>query len=214
MDNPPLTHFYHVYADGDWLEPVTDHFDALVRFGLAAELTSCHVGYVGSPANIATAKLTVESCMPDYLVCAEAAEGFEQVTLDPLYAWVQDHDGLVSYAHTKGAANYASVNLLWRRSMEFYNFVEWHRPVEVLTTGGKSIAGCHWMSSGAGGMFGGNYWWTHCELLRQNVPPDHSSRHAAEHWLGQLSEVMPITPETVEDLNPRQIGSDHAPAAW
>ncbi len=212
--NPPLHHFYHCFADGDWLEPVTDHFEALTRFGLAAELASCHVGFVGSAKNIAAAKRVIRPYVPGYLTCAKARKGFEQVTLDSLYAWVQDHDGLVSYAHTKGAANYAAVNTLWRRSMEYHNFVEWRRPVEALTTGGKSIAGCHWMSSGAGGMFGGNYWWTRCELLRQNVPPDHSSRHAAEHWLGQLSDVMPINPETIEDLNPKPIGTDHAGAAW
>lgn len=207
-----LSHFYHVYADGDWPQAVTEHCLALTRTGLMKELGSWFVGFVGTDENVKAVRCTLDVLAPRYEVCAHELSGFEQVTLDQVYAFVQDHDGLISYAHTKGAAFYNPVNEGWRRSMEYHNFVDWRTPVAALESG-KTIAGCHWMNGGPssipgyghGGMFGGNYWWTHCDKLRLNVPPGHESRFAAEHWLGQLSEVMPITPETICDLNTQPI---------
>lgn len=222
MTRPSMSHWYHVFADGAWQQPVTDHCEALVRYGLAAELDSVHVGYVGTPENIAAAHCTIEHYLPGYRRCAESASGWEQETLDPLYDWVQDHDGLVSYAHTKGAANYAPINDGWRRDMEHHCVVEWRQPVEALTGCGMSIAGAHWYQGGpssvpgfgTGGMFGGNYWWTRADLLRRNVPPGRESRFAAEHWLGQLSEVMPITAETICDLCPGRIEDQQFHTTW
>lgn len=221
MSRPSIAHFYHCFADGNWQTPVTDHFEALTRYGLADVLTSVHVGYVGSPENIAAAHCTVEHYVPGYTRCAEAPTGFEQETLEPMWKWVQDHDGLVSYAHTKGASRNDPIDKPWRRAMEYHNFVDWRRPLVALLFG-KSIAGCHWHRGGpssiegygTGGMFGGNYFWTHAELLRQNVPPGRESRFAAEHWLGQLSEVMPITAETIEDLHPGMIHDLGSVPAW
>lgn len=222
-----LHHFFHLYADGDWLTPVEEHVKALLIGGLYDQLTSFHIGFVGSRLNRREARSVLRILDIDYEVCADVAEGWEQETLDPLYAYSQDHDGAVLYAHTKGAANFAPINDPWRRSMTQLCVVEWQRPVEALDTGGKSIVGCHWIKGqpeierlaeawrnrelnppgldGVGGMFGGNYWWTKLELLRQNCKPDRIHRHAAEHWLGQLSEVMPIWEETILDLNPRPI---------
>jgi hypothetical protein len=98
--------------------------------------------------------------------------------------------------------------------MTYHTIVDWQRPVKALTDG-YSIAGSHWFQGGPssvegyghGGMFGGNFWWTHCELLRQIGPPDTDSRHHAEHWLGQLSEVTPLIGSTIFDLNTSPIGS-------
>lgn len=214
-----LHHFYHVYADGAWETPVAEHFEALKRGGLFDRLTTLHIGFVGSRDNIRHVQDTLTAYT--YEVCAEAETGWEQVTLDPLFDFVQYADGLVSYAHTKGAANYADINNAWRRSMEWYCFIDWQQPVTALQQG-KFISGCHWHRGGpssipgygTGGMFGGNYWWTRCDLLRQNVRPGHESRFAAEHWLGQLSEVMPITSHTIRDLNPTGITYSSLKTDW
>jgi hypothetical protein len=209
--------FFHIYADGDWAQPVTEWCEALVCHGLAYAVDTAHVGYVGNPANIAAAQCTVNHYLPGHDVIAESPTGWEQETLGPLHQFVQDHDGYVSYAHTKGASRSNPIDTPWRRSMIYHNIVNWRTAVEALERG-CAIAGCHWIEShvagpnavagfGNGGMFAGNFWWTRCELLRRNVRPARNSRFEAEHWLGQLSEVMPITPETICDLNPGPIGS-------
>jgi hypothetical protein len=213
---PPLHAFLHVYADGNWAQPVTEYCEALVRHGLAYAVDAAHVGYVGSAGNIAAARCTVEHYLPGHDVVAESTAGWEQETLTPLHRFVQDHDGFVSYAHTKGASRDNPVDEPWRRSMIYYNIVDWRTPVAALESG-CAVAGCHWRQAapssvpgyGHSGMFGGNYWWARAELLRLNVPPGRESRFAAEHWLGQLSEVAPLT---VCDLNPGDIGQP--PPAW
>lgn len=203
-----MIHFYHCYAAGNWEQPVTEHCRALTQYGLYDELDGLFVGFVGSDERVEVARSTFDDLVPKWQPIARAEQGWEQVTLDVLYNFVQDHDGPVSYAHTKGASRNEGVDLQWRRGMTYHNFVTWKRAVEALEQG-KTIVGCNWISGGlssipgygTGGMFGGNFWWTRAEYLRQNVPPGHESRFAAEHWLGQLSEVMPITVGgTIEDL--------------
>ncbi len=170
-----------------------------------------------------------------YLTCAETISGFEQETLDPLYDFAQSHDGYVLYTHTKGASRNEPIDTPWRRAMEWYNVVDWHTPIAALDAG-ATIAGCHWIRGnpeierlveawknrelnppgldGVGGMFGGNFWWTKLELLRRNCRPTRRSRMDAEHWLGQLSEVMPIHADTICDLNPRPITRECLEVPW
>lgn len=216
-----MNHFYHIYAAGTWQEPVTEHCRALTQYGLYDELDGLFVGFVGNTEQIDAARSTLDVLVPRWREVARAVDGWEQVTLDAMYDFVQDHDGLVSYAHTKGASRNDPIDGPWRRAMTYHNIVEWRRPVEALKAG-KSIAGSHWHTGGpssvpgygTGGMFGGNFFWTRAELLRQNVPPGHESRFAAEHWLGQLSEVMPITEATIEDLCPGMIANLGSVPGW
>jgi hypothetical protein len=42
-----LTHFYHVFADGDWETPAREHFAALETSGLMGELDSIFLGCGG-----------------------------------------------------------------------------------------------------------------------------------------------------------------------
>lgn len=213
-----LTHFYHVYAAGNWAQPVTEHCKALVDYGLYDELDTFMVGFVGTDEQIAAVRCTLDVLTPNYQVAATASEGWEQVTLNALYDFVQDHDGPVSYAHTKGASRNNAVDLPWRRTMEYHNIVNWQKPVAALEAGAK-IAGCYWVQGapssrpgfGHSGMMGGNYWWTTGELLRINVAPDNSCRHAAEHWLGQLSEVTPLTDDTICNMVALPIGDPPPP---
>lgn len=230
-DHPPLHHFFHCFASGDWAQPVTEHFEALTRYGLLNDLATIHVGYVGTPDQIAAARCTVEHYAPTIDTVAESPSGWEQETLDPLYRFVQDHDGLVSYAHTKGASRRNPIDTPWRRMMTYHCFVDWQHPVAALEQG-KAIAGCYWLRGSTplgsrvrwrngvpvvtepqpGGIFGGNFWWTHAELLRRNVPPDGSSRHAAEHWLGQLSDEITLDDEAICNMRSFPIGE--SPPDW
>jgi hypothetical protein len=218
-----LHSFYHVYADGDWPQAVTEHCHALTAGGLYDELTTFNVGFVGSDENVAAVRMTLDVLTPNYKVCVQSPYGWEQETLDQVYEFIQTNDGLVSYAHTKGAANPNTINENWRRSMEWHNFVNWQTPTHALENDGYTIAGCYWICGGessvpgfgTGGMFGGNYWWARCDSLRQNVPPGHESRFAAEHWLGQLSEVMPIiNGQTICCMSDGTIGMPDFGTGW
>ena len=210
-----------MYADGEWQVPLAEHIEALRSSGLLEQLDSLQVGIVGSFANTEQVIMALMEQKVRWTLCAQAREGWEQVTLDELWAFAQDNDGLVLYCHTKGAANFDPINNSWRRSMTYYNVIDWATPVAALRAG-KSIAGCHWIrgsratnpDNGDQGFFGGNYWWTHLEILRHNKPPDSALRHYAEHWLGHLSDFTPITNATMLDLNPTAIWEQNLRTQW
>lgn len=226
MATRPIYHWYHVYADGNWEPMVSEHLAALQHSGLYDQLDRGRVGLVGSSENVAAVCAYIGGRGFEFEVAANVAEGFEQETLDDLYDFSQTHNGDVLYAHTKGASRDEPIDTPWRRSMTQLTVMEWRTCVAALASG-KTIVGCHWIKGnpdverlneawenrelnppgldGVGGMFGGNFWWTRLEHLRRNVPPGRESRFAAEHWLGQLSEVMPIWAGTILDLNPRPI---------
>lgn len=220
-----LHHFYHVYADGWWETPLREHVDALRRHGLLDQLATLWVGAVGTEENVARLhdELYTLGLGQTVQFAAVAREGWEQVTLGPLHEFSKTHDGHVSYAHTKGAAYYAPVNWHWRRDMEYHNFVRW-REVVVLLDGGVKAAGAHWFSAapsvtdpawGDSGMFGGNYWWARCDALRLAPAPDVSHRFAAEHWIGQLSEVTDLSAGTcLVDLAPGPIHEGALITEW
>jgi hypothetical protein len=216
-----MTHWYHIYADGNWLTPVHEHVAALERGGLLGELELFAVGMVGSPDNCDAVVATLDQIAPSYTVVAMEPVGWEQVTLNALYEWVRDENegGLVAYGHTKGASRNDPIDQPWRRAMEYFCFLEWRRPVEALM-GGAAIAGCYWHQGGEsptpgygfGGMFGGNFWWTHAEHLARSCPPGQETRHHAEHWLGQLSEyTTPLNAATICDLTPGAYVGQGAP---
>ena len=157
---------------------------------------------------------------PTAQVCAEAESGWEQTTLNELWAFSHDNEGYVSYAHTKGASRDDPIDRPWRRDMTYHNFVNWQHVVNLLSLGQHAV-GCHWIKSpaanpdfGWGGMFGGNFWWSRLDLLRQNCHPQMHTRFAAEHWLFQLSEVLPMTEATITDLNPQPIQEPYLKSDW
>jgi hypothetical protein len=222
-----LHHWYHIYADGDWVIPVHEHIRALQVGGLYDQLASFQIGFVGSDDNIANVCNSLEVHGVEWTTVAAVTAGFEQETLDKMWEFSQDHDGFGLYTHTKGASRVDPIDNPWRQSMEQLCVVEWRTAIGALDCDSKAIVGCHWIKGdptverlneawlnrelnppgldGVGGMFGGNFWWTRLDLLRQNCRPGRESRFAAEHWLGQLSEVMPINADTILDLNPRPI---------
>jgi hypothetical protein len=80
----PLHHFYHLYADGRWRDPVSEHIGALKHHGLFDSLASFSVGIVGERSRRDEAKRFLHGLGVPHVVCTEVDTGWEQETLDQL----------------------------------------------------------------------------------------------------------------------------------
>jgi hypothetical protein len=178
-----------LYADGNWQMCVPDHIRALTNYGLYENLASLNIGFVGNPTNIVMAQEYLALHNINYNVAATAPGGWEQVTLDPLYEMaVQDQDAYYVYAHTKGAANFAPVNEVWRNGMTRVNIVEWERAVQVLDEG-YTTAGCHYYPNNFDNpnpFWGGNFWWATGKHIAMLGICENDYRHRAEAWVGKI----------------------------
>lgn len=178
-----LTHFYHVYADGDWVVPARDHFAALEASNLTDHLDSIRLGIVGQKSN----REKVKNSLPGVVV-AESETGWEQVTLKELYDFCQTDDGAVFYAHTKGAGAVSELSSRWRVSMIHDTVTRWRECVEALET--VDAAGSYWLMSGEpehwdhGFFFAGNFWWAKSLYVRGLDPVRNEHRFQAEGWVG------------------------------
>ena len=198
-----IAHFYHVYAGGQWLEPVREHCRALLDHGLYAALDEFYVGLVGSQEQISEAVGYIRGLGLDPVVVARSWEGWEQETLRQLQGWARQADGICLYAHTKSAHDPSDINVDWRKSMCFYNVVRWQPAIEGL--GGEfDTAGCHWLDS----MYGGNYWWATAAYLRTLPPLLYVSRWDAEGWIATGEG------NRVKDLNPGHPGHRRFVLSW
>ena len=183
-------HFYHIYADGAWREPVEEHLEALQKSGLGAQDNfSLSVGLVGSEENIAAVRQFLSSHSDKWREIAASREGWEQVTLSVLARESHDLQGLVFYAHTKGASTPSRFNTAWRQRMTYHMVTCWRQALQSLET--HHAYGCHWMQLEGGWLFGGNFWWTRMSYLRLLPPPAIHSRWAAEGWVGLLPQYIP-----------------------
>lgn len=186
-----LHHYYHVYADGDCETPIREHIRALKDWGLYDNLTTFAIGFVGSQQKRDEAKHCIESLGVKFTIAAEADYGWEQVTQIPMHEFSKHNDGLMLYAHTKGASNRSEVNERWRRSMIYWNVIRWKDAVAKMP---EHIAvGCHWIYPLIGvmpehiygnPMYGGTFYWVTCEMMRTWMSPPLDHRHQSEGWIG------------------------------
>lgn len=184
-----IHHFYHIYADGGWQQPVQEHIRAL-RIGLIDNLTTFAIGLVGSEVSCSNVKQYLESEKIVYTNVAEQRSGWEQVTQTPMWEFCQDHEGFVLYAHTKGASNPSDVNIRWRRSMTYWNVIRWQYAVEKLKD--HDAYGCHWLQPRlsmpehklGNWMFAGTFFWLKCDVLARFPKPALTHRHEAEGFVG------------------------------
>jgi hypothetical protein len=190
-----LAHFYHVYADGEWRAPLTEHLAALDEWGLDAALDYKAAGVVGTPQNRQAA---IGALGPGWQITAAADSGFEQVTLARLHEFAA-RDGKVLYAHTKGASNLAPSGVLWRRRMTEYVTGFWERCAAALDDG-YDVAGPHWLTPDRfdipAPFFAGNFWWANLAFLRRLPPPGGPDRYKAESWIGEtiVPRVLSLLP--------------------
>lgn len=182
-----VAHFYHVWSDGHWQQPVAEHLDALDEAEFSGYFA---VGIVGSNRNRAEVMREILGRRPINRV-AIAREGFEQVTLTDLHRYAAKRDGAVMYAHTKGAHDNTEFRAAWRWSMTSQVVQRWRENIAELEAGHDAV-GCHWLTETEFPgivadtpfpMFGGNYWIASTEYLRQ-LPAPAGDRYAAEAWIG------------------------------
>jgi hypothetical protein len=186
-----VTHFYHVFANGAWKQPVAEHVDALLAAGFEGNV---HIGLVGTPERRKAARLALRR-LPRATVAVEADEGWEQVTLAAVKTYAAERDGAVLYAHTKGAHDNTEFRAAWRRSMCRRVVERWRENLAALDE--YDAAGCHWLtpeqfpnsSEFKDGIpfFGGNFWIARCDYLRTLPDPPTETRFQAERWIGMGS---------------------------
>jgi hypothetical protein len=180
---PRIAHFYHVFADGDWQSAAVEHVGRLAASGLLRELDGMYLGVVGSAA----ARAEVAHRLPGVIV-AEAESGWEQVTLEALRRFVEDFDGYVFYAHTKGAWSQTPLAVRWRELMTAHTVDAWEKCVRSLEA--AEVVGPFWFRSRDPEhalhehFFAGNFWWARSEYLASLGPVRTSSRFDAEGWVG------------------------------
>jgi hypothetical protein len=184
-----LAVFIHVYAAGDWLQPLAE-----ILAPLAGYEGDFHFGVIGSEVQC----MSVLQVVPDSDI-AYAEQGFEEVTINCLRDYAIDHDGAVLYAHTKGASRRNEYSDRWRRSMIKHLIVPWRENLEKLD--GYDALGPFWMTGWPNDwskFFGGNFWMAQCSYLRTLPKCIPENRYAAENWIGQgdpnVNSIYPGVP--------------------
>lgn len=190
-----ISHFYHIYADGKWQDPVSEHVEALRSSGLYESLDKIFVGFVGNNDNIFKVKQYINEKI-DYETVDEQPTGWEQVTLKYLHSYSKNNlNDAIFYAHTKSSSNPSLININWRKSMTYYNIIKWQECYEKLND--HDTIGCHWVKGmGINGIWGGNYWWATCQYISQLPDLSYKNRHNAEEWIGSVKEKRTF------DINP------------
>jgi hypothetical protein len=183
-----IYNFYHIFADGLWQTPVTEYLEALKTSGLYDNLKSFNIGIVGSPENRQEVIKFLNDNKINYTVVNQADSGWEQVTQDKLYEFATNTDGYVLYSHTKGSSHSSNLNNEWRRNMVYFTVTKWKEAINKLKT--HLAVGSHWLSKHkypkvvGHSFFGGTFWWTTLENLRNLGPPPKDNRYGAEYWIG------------------------------
>lgn len=200
----PVDHFYHVYAGGNWQEPVQEHLQALKESGLADILDHFYVGYVGSDEQIKEAEKLIASEI-DAVTINKSKTGWEQETMGKITQYLGDNP--VLYAHTKGSSDPSAINIAWRRSMTKECVIKWERAMGALSQ--HDAVGCHWVQSAdLKWFFGGTFWWATPDYLRTLPVIRNENRWQAEHWIGLNPSVK------VFDLKPGHPGNIPYDTDW
>lgn len=175
-----INHFYHIYCDNHWLEAVEEHVKALKEHDLINNISKIYIGLVGTEENRSILKDYLNNNSINYIVVDEQEDAWEQMTMNKLYEFSLLNDGLIFYAHTKGAYNFTPINISWRSSMCYFNVVKWKDAVSHFEKGVDTV-GCHWCHNA---FWGGTYWWAKAEYIRTLGYPLTDNRWRAEEWIG------------------------------
>jgi len=222
-----LHHFYHIGSSGKWLQPLSEHIHALRRYGLLEKLDSINFGIIGLSDNRKDVKDYLHKELDNFNIVAEADSGWEQVTINPMYEFSLKNDGYIFYAHTKSSNNHNIFGAKHRRSMTYFNVVNWKDCVEKLNEGyvlaGTHYCQMHLVKDAYGnemdipgetrwenikkydGFFLGNFWWTTVEAMRTLSPCANNYRQDAEFWIAQIK----LENKMAYDFYPHQVFTEH-----
>lgn len=192
-----IQHFYHLYADGDWEQPLEEHVRALRTVTVPLNIT---VGVVGQTAAVGRASEALLRLMPQGYRAVDVSgnTGWEQDTLRLIRQALPSMDptDTVLYAHTKGAANPSGTNTAWRQCMTRKLVRGWRSAQQALRQGADTV-GCHWLTPEKNPKvveipyYGGNFWWATPEHLKRLPDPSDETRYHAEAWLGTVVPGVP-----------------------
>lgn len=162
------------------------------------------VGVVGEQQNRDRAIGMLNDLGIEAAIVAEVVPpAWEQETLDALAAFARTHEGIVFYAHTKGATSHNEpINTYWRNRMTWHCIEDWRTPVARIAAGARA-AGCHYIPGleNQPRYFGGNFWVADLATVRTLPVCERGSRWDAELWIG-----YGVTPETAAELTTQAIG--------
>lgn len=186
-----IEHWYHVYADGNWHEPVCDHYQSLIE----SDMDGClHISAVGSPAGCAEIEDffgTKRDDEFDFEFYESRNDHWEQTTLNLLRGDLVpdylDDDDIVFYAHSKGSAHASTWNTTWRNTMRHFAFTHWREMTAPLLANQADVSSIWWISEAYNPRPHpqGNYWFARVDYLRTLPPPSLEDRFGAEWWVGQ-----------------------------
>ena len=183
-----MYHFYHCYADGDWLIPVSEHIEALKSSGLSDRLDKLFIGIVGQKSRRNILIDFFDEADISYEICAQAENGWEQITQNELYNFSLDNEGCVLYSHTKASNNTTDHGHAWRRGMTDYNVYRWEEYVPKLDE--YDAVGGWWTDNGSTRFFAGTFWWSTLGFVKKLGPPEMNNAWCAETWIGNYPEIV------------------------
>ena len=136
-----ITQWYHAWADGQWVLPLSEHIDWMSKSDFRVPL---RMGVIGKPQHRDGLYRWLDKKIPgQWELAAEADEGFEEVTLMAVRDWALHNDGNALYMHDKGALNANSFEAQWRNRVTGELVGRWQHCQELLTR--ADAVGCHWL---------------------------------------------------------------------
>jgi hypothetical protein len=169
-----INHLYHIWADGLWQGVVEEHISALKNSKLLEKIDFFYVGIVGEEKNRLDVKNFLNNKNVNFIIINECETGFEQETLNA--ALGKKFEGLLFYAHTKGAFRTSNFENVWRGYLNQYLIFDWKSCFDLLSK--YSMVGCEYVIYKDKkevvydtniyhdhGVYYSNFWWTHGEYL-------------------------------------------------
>ncbi len=183
---PSVFGFMHIAMHGDWKDVVGEQFMKLSVSGLYERTERLYVTLLGpSPEEF-------RFCTPKIQIVHSSADfqEYEFPELEFLHRFVQDHDGLVYYIHTKGVFNSSPQTRDWRHLMEHVVIERFRECMAYLLS--HDVCGANWLHR-PWPHFSGNFWWARGSYVRAlkspgNLPSipvlGHDRRYVCERWIG------------------------------
>lgn len=184
----PIIHYYHIFCDGQWLEPLNEHLSALRETNLLSKLHDFRIGLVGNEVNIEKVIMFLNESNINYSIVAQEPIGWEQVTLKNLFKDSQSSEFYALYCHTKGSGYPSPISAPWRRVMTHEVVINWEKHFLCLKEGADAV-GPFWDTHGNdhNTYFAGNFWWAKSETIKNIGCVGEDNRFQAEGWLSTLN---------------------------